>query len=315
MSNIINIPLPEDYRPPAEYTLISPEQWALIINHNTVMLSSRNKQSNNEKGTTGEQSIISILKTDMFIDAVIEDVSGIAAMGDILFKWRNIKCLIEVKNKQSLTKNDMDKFIRDIQQSTVINCAIFISLKTNEFPNRSRIPIQVDMHGNIPIVYCHLLHDSNLLYAVYYLSHLLNNQLDQNTTLLADYFNKYYADLQLMQQNTLSSIKQKEREILSLKRSLSSYTQQLEHIKMHIPQLINHLPNKIIESPDDFLERLYKKCINRLLEYKKNLDRYPTYNEIIKESIISRSEYKQLTTIYKKSTLQHFYSYINSREM
>jgi chromosome segregation ATPase len=85
--------------------------------------------TNTEKGEGGEGAIRDVLTTCGTYDAsTVTDVSGQTATGDIIFNWGKMKCLIEVKNKKKLTKEDIDKFIRDVNQSAdKINCAIFIS--------------------------------------------------------------------------------------------------------------------------------------------------------------------------------------------
>lgn len=114
--------------------------------------------TNSEKGDGGEVSIKNILTTiNTYDDAIVEDVSGQTASGDILFTWKKMKCLIEVKNKSKLVRDDIDKFIRDVNQSVdKINCAIFVSLQSNQFPGRSREIMQLDYINGVPVIYTYM---------------------------------------------------------------------------------------------------------------------------------------------------------------
>jgi len=116
--------------------------------------------TNSEKGEGGEQIIREILqKETTYSTAIIEDVSNQTATGDIIFTWNKLKCLIEVKNKQRITKGDIEKFERDVIQSIEdlnINCAIFASLQTNIIPGKSREIVQLEYINGIPILYIYL---------------------------------------------------------------------------------------------------------------------------------------------------------------
>ena len=115
------------------------------------------KSSTEEKGTAGEKFIYNILTTsDRYTDSVTEDMSGVAKHGDLFFKWKQIRCMIEIKNKQTLTNTDIEKFERDIDSSIIsknINCAMFISLRTDLFPGKQRNLIQFDYRNNILVTY------------------------------------------------------------------------------------------------------------------------------------------------------------------
>lgn len=121
--------------------------------------------NNSEKGISGEVSIYNILTSDgSFEDALVEDVSGTAASGDILFTWNKVKCMIEVKNKQKITQADLSKFERDVTklaEEEKINCAMFISLDGNRLPGKTKETIQIEYMGNTPVVFLHSPPPSN----------------------------------------------------------------------------------------------------------------------------------------------------------
>ena len=51
-------------------------------------------------------------------EAKLIDTSSETATGDFHMHWDNLKCLFEIKNKQIITKEDMSKFARDVNESS-----------------------------------------------------------------------------------------------------------------------------------------------------------------------------------------------------
>jgi len=138
--------------------------------------------NNIEKGNAGEQKVYNILQT-RYEDAIIEDTSGHATCSDLYFRWKQLKCLIEVKNKKQLTVEDLDKFKRDIQESIIargINSGIFVSLETNIYPGRNREVIQIEYQNNIPVVYIYLSAPTDLYYAICCLDKLVSHNTNTN---------------------------------------------------------------------------------------------------------------------------------------
>ena len=162
--------------------------------------------TNSEKGTGGEYIIYNMLVTESrYTDALVEDVHGQTAKGDILFKWRKIACMFEVKNKQVLTNADMEKFERDVKSlaaNNTINCAVFVSLLTGVFPGRTRDIMQVDICERIPVIYLNLDIQSgkysNLHYAIACLEQLvkISGSAGDNVKKLTGHFNNFYIYLQ-----------------------------------------------------------------------------------------------------------------------
>ena len=162
--------------------------------------------TNSEKGIGGEYIIYNMLVTESrYTDAIVEDVHGQTAKGDILFKWRKIACMFEVKNKQVLTNADMEKFERDVKglvANNTINCAVFVSLLTGVFPGRTRDIMQVDICDRVPVIYLNLDIQSgkysNLHYAIACLEQLvkISNSAGDNVKKLTGHFNNFYIYLQ-----------------------------------------------------------------------------------------------------------------------
>ena len=158
------------------------------------------KSSTEEKGTAGEKFIYNILTTsDRYTDSVTEDMSGIAKHGDLFFKWKQIRCMIEIKNKQTLTNTDIEKFERDIDSSIIsknINCAMFISLRTDLFPGKQRNLIQFDYRNNILVTYLSMSSMTDIHYSICCIDKLLASTTTNDER--ADKLIKYFIDYHTM---------------------------------------------------------------------------------------------------------------------
>lgn len=195
--------------------------------------------SNNDRGTSGENMIFNILtKENTYLDAVIEDTSGQTSRGDIMFMWRQLKCLIEVKNKKTLTKkDDMDKFVKDIQLSIEsdykINCAVFVTIDTDIMPGRSRDIIQLDFIHNIPVIYiytpppCKEIH-----YAIACLEKIIHTKVSTNEQEkeLQIHFKNYYNHIITYQKYFEKTLAVKRREINSLNKHLELFNALCEQL-------------------------------------------------------------------------------------
>ena len=153
-----------------------------------------NKKTAQEKGEEGEEHVDMLLRNPRYSDALLTDTSGQGGLGDRFFKWKKIKCLIEVKNKKPLSLDDMTKFTSNIKTSLYpekrINCALFISLKTNNFPKKTMESIQIEYESGIPVVYLYLETDIMLYSAICLLDKMLS--IDINNNEQVDNLKKYY---------------------------------------------------------------------------------------------------------------------------
>ena len=187
--------------------LIVEEQRLIITNQKAEL--KKFTGTNDEKGTMGEEAIRNIL-TEEFKEAIVLDTSGQTSRGDLLFKWRNLCCLIEVKNKLSLRYEDIAKFKFDIKDSGV-NCGIFVSLHTDQFPGMNRDCIQIETVHDVPCVFIHLKHDSDLRYAVMYLNKIIGETVAPKN---------YNAEIIGIRAYFEKMIKAKQRELIALKKQL-----------------------------------------------------------------------------------------------
>lgn len=174
--------------------------------------------TNNDKGTLGENFINNTL-ADMFPDAVLHDTSGKAAAGDIVFEWRGFKIMIEVKNKQTITQTDLDKFLRDMDQNDY-NAGIFLSFHTNVFPGRSRENIQLDFHNGKPLVYMHANMPCNelnfVMRALYQILNVPPKQQDNFQVKFSELFKLLVIQIEFIQ----AEIRRKEKELQSYNKQI-----------------------------------------------------------------------------------------------
>ncbi len=138
-----------------------------------------------EKGSSGEEAIRNFISDEArYQDGRIIDTSGQGYAGDALFLWKSLRCLIEIKNKLTITADDIKKFERDIETCSThgrINCALFISMQTSKLPDKTRQPIQVYIVGNVPTVYVYAPYPyATLHYAFAFLEHMISVSATQN---------------------------------------------------------------------------------------------------------------------------------------
>lgn len=155
--------------------------------------------SNNDKGTLGEFTVKKILEDVRFSGALVQNVSGTAEDSDIYFCFSNLKCLIEVKNKIIITRDDVAKFERDAAKNldtNKINCALFVSLASNKLVDINISYIYTKMLNGIPLVHIHLTSPNELFLAIAYLQSAVDLQtdvLDEDVNKLKVHFNNYYS--------------------------------------------------------------------------------------------------------------------------
>ena len=88
-----------------------------------------------------------------FPQAEIEDTHKQKGRGDFIFKEDGFTMLIETKNyKNNVTKPEIDKFYRDIDNNHDIQCGVLISLKSGIC---SREDFHLEVRDNKPILFLH----------------------------------------------------------------------------------------------------------------------------------------------------------------
>ena len=135
-------------------------------------------KGNTEKGDFGEHFIENFL-IDKFTNSSIIDTHKESSKGDLLFSFDNLKLLIESKNVQTIKKDDIDKFYRDIQlqaSNNIINSAILISLNDTNLINGIRL-FHFEFKFNIPIIMISNVFNNPefIRFSILTLNYLINN--------------------------------------------------------------------------------------------------------------------------------------------
>jgi len=197
--------------------------------------------TNMEKGNLGEKYVYNLLSNNgYFKDGIIEDTSGQTSRGDIYFKWKKLKCLIEIKNKDYVTKEDINKFKKDVLLSSKslneVNSAILISLRTNNFYGQTRENIKLEIVNNIPHLYIYLKNNDDIEYAISYLEFINNNKIDhtEKNMILLNYFKQYYNLVTTSIKNYETRITLLEKEIKKLYKEYALYKESLKNIEPNI---------------------------------------------------------------------------------
>ncbi len=186
--------------------------------------------TNMEKGISGESIIYNTLRTDdRYAEAIIEQTAGQTARGDIYFRWRKLRCLIEVKNKFTIEKVDLEKFTRDIKESAelnLINCGIFFSLQTDYFPNKPREPVLIEFIDAIPVIYIHVQNISDIRYSISCLEKIVitNSTTSEQTDILIRHFKNYHATLTAIKEYFQRALKTKQAELRHIVKQLDFYS-------------------------------------------------------------------------------------------
>ena len=103
-----------------------------------------------ERGIEGEKSVIDYLGRT-FTEGELHNTTKKGSYGDVHYKYKDIDILIEVKNKDNITLDDINKFKRDILE-TKSQGGVFVSMKHGvSIPCHSIY--DVEWINNVPLIY------------------------------------------------------------------------------------------------------------------------------------------------------------------
>lgn len=273
--------------------------------------------SNEEKGSAGEQTVYNFIRDDPKYDsAILTDKSGETATGDLYFSWKDLRCLIEIKNKKRLTVDDMKKFERDVREQKAIgkiNCALFVSLATNDFPGRNKELIQFDVIDNIPVIYTYLSDVKFLHYSFICLSNIvktITTDLDkykmlityyQSYTKKIQYYVMYFGKLIKSHETSIRSLKKELNTLTNLETELISnsnlYFNSIDVLSNQVNQLdsssdsdsdsdsdssnSNNSDEKLLMSNDEQINESFLKLVNWFIKYSINNKHHPSISDIL----------------------------------
>lgn len=264
--------------------------------------------TNEEKGSSGENMIYNILVNDLrYSTATVVNMSNETATGDIHLTWQNMKCLIEVKNKGIITKDDISKFERDIINNinNGINCGLFVSLRCNKFPNRSNETIQIDIIDKTPVIYVYLKNINDIHLVLLTLDLIVKSSVTSSDTLhkFKLHFNNYYILINDLIEVVNKDIKSKEKELKNLEDRRKQYMKQLTIIEKDKILMIDETEEVIINSDNDPSTDVPSN-INLTDDEKKNIlnDLCDLYKKNITTSKTQPFTYQLIQSEYSKYT-------------
>jgi hypothetical protein len=280
--------------------------------------------TNMEKGNLGEKYILNVLSNNAYFkDAIIEDTSGQTSKGDIYFKWKKLKCLLEIKNKDYITKEDIAKFKKDVSLSSnslyEVNSAILISLRSDNFYGQNRENIKLETINGIPHLYIYLKNNDNIEYALSYLEFIIDNKVDhsENNSVLLKYFRDYYNIVNLSIKNYEGKISTCEKELKKLYKEYNSYKDELKKIEPNL-FLIDKVEiikeeKKTEPNPEPILfdqdyydkEKIKKAYINSVLKNQEIASIDEKVIEEAKADFLAKNITPDIVSLFKNYKDQH----------
>ena len=141
------------------------------------------------KGVIGEKYVWNYLFST-FPSCTLENKSGTSHCGDILFSDSNVKTLIEVKFKNYVSENDIDKFYDNIaysiktekNENEKINSAIFIALQPSKL-NKLKKSFHFEFIDNVFIIFISNVvsnNDEYIRFSILIITYLINSGFYKN---------------------------------------------------------------------------------------------------------------------------------------
>jgi len=173
------------------------------------------------KGQAGEEFTHYELNR-RFPTAEIEDTHKLPGKGDFIMKDKGFSMLIETKNyKNNVTKPEIDKFYRDMENNNDIQCGLFLSLKSG-ICNREDLHLEV-INGK-PIIFVHncLKNMENIDFAVRIFKLILNTdsidlsnkevyeKIKNTIPIVKRYWNKIRAKIQKFEKDMTQCVLEQE---------------------------------------------------------------------------------------------------------
>lgn len=134
-----------------------------------------------ERGKKGETFVSKLLEAT-YRDMIIRNTSAAGDSGDLQLTWKDCTYLLEIKNKQTVSRDDVTGFDKCmISNRNIVSCGIFISLGC-PITGVVQSPSIAIVDGDIPVAYVYLETDETLFMLVdimYYYSKLASSIREQ----------------------------------------------------------------------------------------------------------------------------------------
>ena len=274
-------------------------------------------KDNTAKGIFGEDFIQNYL-ADKFSNSQIINCTKETASGDILFIYDELKLLIESKNVQTLKKEDIDKFYRDIEVRSAkndINSALLVSLHDTNLINGHRI-FHFEIKNNIPIIMISNVFNNNeyIKMAIILINNLIKKNIIKNDNYENDEEknNVIINTINTLFESTKKQINLLENDKILISKLQESYNKREAEIlntNKIFNELFNKIPNiwKINDNKEKDKEKEYEKMLNDIV-YKINNKYKEDPNFIISvkniESLgVSNNNIKKIGGIRKISSI------------
>jgi len=187
-----------------------------------------------ETGIIGEE-LISNWISDLFRNAEVIDQTKKSSKGDFHVNINGKTFLIEIKNKSSIFKTDIDKFVRDVSENAnIINGGLFISINTPAIPNKG--DFSLEYIDDIPVIYLYVSDKSTLRVAIKTLL-FLNNKSDSSALIMM--INNAYNKINAMLSNHVGI----EKSINDLRSLTESNRKEIKNLIINLEELFDDDPS------------------------------------------------------------------------
>jgi len=269
----------------------------------------RKFNNNTEQGIVGEKIIDDIVNKGLSYDkkATIEDSSQVGGSGDRIIKYESgDNCMVEVKKKGVITKEDIDQYTTHVKKDFEENkcqMALFVSLETQQIPKIGNSPI-LHLENNIGYIGLHagLTIDEKKLRIESALHEMYERYTNKENKSEINNDNSVYEDLLEMKiakkeecENNVKKFTKK------LELSEKKYTFSKQDLNNFHKKIIK---NKIIVNEKYIDEKMYiEDLIERIKDYKfvEQLKKQTFKKIIIKEMNLNALESKFINKKIKYS--------------
>ena len=232
----------------------------------------RKFNNNTEQGNVGEKIIDEIVNEGLPFDkkAIVEDSSQVGGSGDRIIKYdTGDNCMVEVKKKGVITKEDIEQFISHVKKDFEENkcqMSLFVSLETQQIPKI----------GNSPLLHC----ENNIGYLGIHSEYTDEEKKLRITLALQEMYERFMKKEEKIEIENDSSVYEDLLEMKIAKKEecenyVKKYTKKLEKSEKDYTfskQELNNFYKKIIKNKININEKYIdeKMYIDDLIERIKN---------------------------------------------
>jgi len=256
------------------------------------LLGNGNTVDNIEKGNFGEDYVTTAI-TQEFPESVVDDVSSETAHCDCVWRMDSgaFRCLVEVKNVAQSKNLNVDKFVRDMNinlSNGEANCGIFVSLKTDNVPNKGRFKLEYIQ--NCPVVYVSGVWKNPIVFTFtlrlmkYLVQHKAVGDNDVDVIHIQEYITKTYNSMMKEQGHINEMRKLVDRMNLIIQKSQKNLTESVLFMEETMTRHgISHEGHHTVDEDNEAIEIL--------ISYNDLHGKWPTASE----SKLRKEQYKNRT--------------------